>query len=126
MQMLMAARVTVAVAVMNLAQVLPGLSPVVVPPWIGVVERLSFQGALILAVGILARAYQQKDAALLALTKTVSELTATTSAIISENRETLKESVRAKDELRESIERLSEKIGPLVEDTQWRHPGGKR
>jgi hypothetical protein len=106
----MAIRIVLVTALLNMVLEAQGAiaSPVTAgsDPWWSAAEHLTLEGAMVIAITILWRAYQQKDALLVKSTEAVTSALAASSASNAELRGIIKESVDANRSLRESIDRL--------------------
>jgi hypothetical protein len=105
----MSIKLVLVAALLNLilqAAQVAGASGAGIPDWVNGAEHLGLTGALMLAVAILWRAYQAKDALLVESTKAVTEALSTAAASNTELRGIIRESVEANRTLREAVERL--------------------
>lgn len=84
-----------------------GPLPSVLPDWISGASRLGLDGALMVALVIVWRAYQAKDALLVESTKAVTAALQQAAASNAELRGIITESVDASRTLRESIDKLA-------------------
>ena len=89
---------------MALIQAVPGADAISA---ISQLERLGLIGALMLAVWVLRRSETKKDDQIVLMVKAVTEALTAAATSNAEVRKTLEESLRVKEELRESLDKLS-------------------
>lgn len=108
----MAARFVVVTALVNLAlQAQSVVSPPTTDsPWWTAAEHLTLSGAMVIAIVVLWKAYQAKDALLVESTRAVTEALSSAAASNTELRGIIRESVEANRTLKESIAQLTAKI----------------
>jgi hypothetical protein len=104
----MSIKLVVGMALLNLIlQAQGGLVPGgVLPPWIASASALTFQGGMAIAIVILWKAYQAKDALLLESTKAVTGALAVQAASNLELRGIIKESVEVNRGLKDAVDHL--------------------